>query len=497
MSVTSLPTLECRNNLSARSQPNVVNELLRKECENGFMYGPFETLPFSSYRVSPLGVAEGKYSKKKRLILDLSAPHQSDIHFSINELIDKDTCSMSYVKIDNAIDIILKYGRHSWLCKYDISNAFKNCPILPSQWPLFCIKLEDKYYFYVRLTFGCRSSPIIFDTLSQAICYIATNNYKVNNILHLLDDFLTIDPPHAEGERSMALMMMIFKRLNVPIAMHKTVGPVTCLEYLGIILDSEKMEARLPQEKVDRICEFISSISVKSSCSKREVLQLLGHLNFASRVILPGRSFVSYLINLSTKAKELHHFVRLNKECRIDLEFWLRFLKNWNGINMFYNSTFISSYDMELYTDASSTIGFGGYFGGKWFYSSWPTEIKNITNSKHSMAFFELYPIVVAAVLWGASWKTKKVLFWSDNMSTVEIIRKGRSKCLYIMKLMRKLTWCACTNNFFFSAKHVPGVQNDISDALSRFQIQRFRTLAPDADTFPEPCPKISDVIWC
>ncbi|CAG2196502.1 unnamed protein product [Mytilus edulis] len=160
---------------------------------------------------------------------------------------------MSYVKIDNAIDIILKYGRHSWLCKYDISNAFKNCPILPSQWPLFCIKWEDKYYFYVRLTFGCRSSPIIFDTLSQAICYIATNNYKVNNILHLLDDFLTIDPPHAEGERSMALMMMIFKRLNVQIAMHKTVGPVTCLEYLGIILDSEKMEARLPQEKVDRI----------------------------------------------------------------------------------------------------------------------------------------------------------------------------------------------------------------------------------------------------
>ena len=67
---------------------------------------------------------------------------------------------------------------------------------------------------------------------------------------------------------------------------------------------------------------------------------------------------------------------------------------------------------MELFTDASSTIGFGGYFGGKWFYSSWPTEIKNIANSKHSMAFFELYPIVVAAVLWGASWKTKKALFW-------------------------------------------------------------------------------------
>ena len=496
ISRTDLPTLECRNNVSARSQPEVVNELIEKECENGFLYGPFKSPPFSNYRVSPLGVAEGKYSKKKRLILDLSSPHNRDNHYSINDLIDKDTCSMSYVKIDDAIDIILKYGRYSSLCKFDISNAFKICPILPSQWPLFCVKWNSQYYFYVRLTFGCRSSPVIFDTLSKAICYIAKHNYKVNNILHLLDDFLTIDPPHADGERSMALMMMIFKRLNIPIAMHKTVGPVTCLEYLGIILDTEKMEARLPQEKIERICTFISKLYKKSSCTKRELLQLLGHLNFASRVILPGRSFVSYLIKLSTTVSELHHFVHLNKECRVDLEFWLRFLKNWNGINMFYNSSFISSFDMELFTDASSTLGFGGYFRGKWFYSSWPSELNILTEDNLSMTFLELYPVVVAAILWGSALESKKILFWSDNASTVEIIRKGRSKCLYIMKLMRKLTWCACTYNFYFSAKFIPGYRNEISDALSRFQIQRFRTLAPEAEPHPCPCPDSSDVMW-
>ena len=36
ISRTDLPTLECRNNVSARSQPEVVNELIEKECENGF-----------------------------------------------------------------------------------------------------------------------------------------------------------------------------------------------------------------------------------------------------------------------------------------------------------------------------------------------------------------------------------------------------------------------------------------------------------------------------
>ena len=79
---------------------------------------------------------------------------------------------------------------------------------------MFCVKWNSLYYFYVRLTFGCRSSPIIFDTLSQAICYIAQNYYKVNNILHVLDDFLTIDQPHADGERYMALRC---KTTNSPI----------------------------------------------------------------------------------------------------------------------------------------------------------------------------------------------------------------------------------------------------------------------------------------
>jgi hypothetical protein len=69
-----LLTFEYRNNLSARSQPAIVKDLIAKECEKGFLSGPYKIPPFKKYRVSPLGLAEGKYSKKKRLILDLSPP---------------------------------------------------------------------------------------------------------------------------------------------------------------------------------------------------------------------------------------------------------------------------------------------------------------------------------------------------------------------------------------------------------------------------------------
>ena len=110
VSVSGLPVHECKNNLSACTSPAVIGKLIKRKCEKGFMYRPFEKLPFENYRVSPLGLATGKYSGKERLILDLSAPHDEKT-VSVNELIDKKSCSMAYVKIDDAIEIIMDCGK--------------------------------------------------------------------------------------------------------------------------------------------------------------------------------------------------------------------------------------------------------------------------------------------------------------------------------------------------------------------------------------------------
>jgi hypothetical protein len=55
-----------------------------------------------------------------------------------------------------------------------------------------------------------------------------------------------------------------------------------------------KFEARLPMDKVNRICEFIRNVLGKRSCTKRELLQLLGHFSFASRVVDRYIKFVEY-----------------------------------------------------------------------------------------------------------------------------------------------------------------------------------------------------------
>jgi hypothetical protein len=53
------------------------------------------------------------------------------------------------------------------------------------------------------------------------------------------------------------------------------------IKYLGIFLDSIKMEARLPRDKIVRIQQIIESFSMHNSCTKKELLSLLGQLNFA------------------------------------------------------------------------------------------------------------------------------------------------------------------------------------------------------------------------
>jgi hypothetical protein len=486
-------THECRNLLSARKNPKVTSELLQKELDNGYLIGPFQDPPFHSYRVSPLGLAERKFSTKKRLIVDLSSPHNNMQVPSINDLINKNEFSLSYVKIDDAITIIKHLGPASWLCKTDMVDAFKQLPIHPSTWPLHGIKWLGKYYFYTRLVFGSRSSPKIFDKLSSAIAWIAKNEHGLEFTLHLLDDFLTIQPPEGNAALAMTKLLSIFQSLNLPYSLSKTVGPAKALEYLGIVLDTQAMEARLPRDKLERLTNLVRSFLHRTKCRKQELLSLLGHLNFAARVIAPGRSFMSRLFRVAHSTDHLFKRVFLNHECKEDLRMWAHLLEHWNGVSLFLDDGPTDAGNLGLFTDASG-LGFGGFFQGQWFYRAWTsaTEVPDITGT--SIAFKELYPIVVAATLWGHRWSRRRLVFYSDNMSTVHILNKKRSHCPRIMKLVRRLVMQAAWCNFNFMGCHIQGKLNTLADALSRFQIEKFWCLAPPC-TAPHPCQLPYDIM--
>ncbi len=101
----------------------------------------------------------------------------------------------------------------------------------------------------------------------------------------------------------------------------------------------------------------------------------------------------------------------------------------------------------------------------------------------------EFFPVVVAAHLWGVRWANRRVCFQLDNASVVYILNSRTSRENHIMALLRSLLGVAARCIFTFEARHIPGVANPIADALSRFNWQVFRQLAPECSPVPTPIP--------
>ena len=133
---------------------------------------------------------------------------------------------------------------------------------------------------------------------------------------------------------------------------------------------------------------MLDDCSLKKSITNRELLSLLGHLKYESRVIVLGRSFVSYLLGLIPTVKELHHHIRLGKDCIRDIAMRTNFFDRWNGVSFFYDDNVTESADFELFTDSSGFHGYGGYFQGLWFSEPWPTDLSNLSDEM-SIAFLD------------------------------------------------------------------------------------------------------------
>ncbi|KAE8597602.1 hypothetical protein XENTR_v10016529 [Xenopus tropicalis] len=223
----------------------------------------------------------------------------------------------------------------------------------------------------------------------------------------------------------------------------------------------------------------------------KQLQSLLGKLNFACRIIPMGRVFSRRLPLATAGVRQPHHFIRLNQGHKSDLTVWSNFLQDFNG-KVYWLENTVENSEISLFTDAVGSTGFGAFFAGKWCMANWPQEwAKGRLTS--NLAFLELFPIVVAVELWGQALSNKSVLFRSDNMAVVLAVNNLTSSSRPVLSLLRHLVLRCLQLNIKFRAKHIPGEINEIADALSRFQWDRFRFLAPEAEQEGERCP---DIVW-
>jgi hypothetical protein len=170
-----------------------------------------------------------------------------------------------------------------------------------------------------------RSAPFIFNTLAEALEWIAQQS-SIPHIHHYLDDFFIAASPNTPAcSRHLDTLVSLCNTLGIPLAEDKLEGPATQLEYLGILLDTDLLEARLPREKLTELKSSLTTWIQQLSCTKRELLSLIGTLGFAAKIVPAGRTFFCRLIDLSSTAQRLDDEITLDHSARLDLAWWNTF----------------------------------------------------------------------------------------------------------------------------------------------------------------------------
>lgn len=487
-----------RNMKSAVDHPEVVHSYLANECVEGRVLGPFNPEWLPTVHTSRFGVIP-KSSGGWRLILDLSSPEGG----SVNEGIEENLCSLSYVSLDDAAQAIMTYGPGCLLAKVDIKQAYRMVPVHPEDRLLLGMEWEGGLFVDTALPFGLRSAPKIFTAVADALEWIVRQE-GVETIFHYLDDYLIVAPPNSDrGKEDLHRLLAVFERLRVPVAAEKLEGPADCIVFLGIEVDTQAMVLRLPLPKLEELKSLIREWLVKRSCVKRDLQSLVGKLQHACKVVRPGRTFLRRMFELLKGVAKKQHFIRLNAGFRSDLKWWQLFLEGWNGISMLENMARRAP-DQHLFSDASGSFGCGAWWGALWFQFEWPASYKH-----HAIAVKELLPIVMACVVWGKNWRRQVVLAHCDNQAVVEVINSGRCKDAQLMHLIRGLFFITAHFEIFIRAVHIAGRENSKADAISRDKIDLFFLQAPEASRSPTPlptplinllvtqCPDWTSPSWC
>ena len=291
-------------------------------------------------------------------------------------------------------------------------------------------------------------------------------------------------PETSTCQSNLDILQQTCRDLGIPLATEKLEGPSTSLTFLGIVIDTAKMEIRLPEEKLHRIRLELETWVGKRRATKRQILALVGLLQHATKVIRCGRSFVARMYAAAARVKELDYFTRLSLEFRSDLSWWRSFIGIWNGLSLLQSKAWASPPDFCIATDASGNWGCGAYLMGMWLQWQWPPENFNI-----GIMAKELIPILLSCTVWGPKLSQTRVLFQCDNLSLVSAISKGSSKETYVMHLLRCLWFFVAYFDVDMHVEHIAGLDNTTADQLSRNLMQCFFSSHPQARLLPMPLP--------
>lgn len=148
-----------------------------------------------------------------------------------------------------------------------------------------------------------------------------------------------------------------------------------------------------------------------------------------------------------------------------------------------------------LATDASGTIGMGGFFNGASFAVKWAAlrraslpasaarwNRRDLWPTREDpgrdwIPYREMFGVWWALLVWGESFRGRTITLHCDNTVVVDDIIKMRARQRPLMRLLRAIFRFCAEMDVRITMVWLPSAANDLADALSRDQLPLYRSL--------------------
>jgi hypothetical protein len=392
----------------------------------------------------------------------------------VNEQMDVPT--MRYEDLDT-VQEMAEPG--DWMETADLSEGFHHLTIRSQDRKFVCFEWRGVVYRWVALPFGLSCSPYFFvKTVRPCVLYLRARGLRLSSYM---DDFLWLNALNtACAEDSLTFrreMRALGWTINEP---KSTKEPTQRAEHLGMIVDTSGAEVliRVPYDKLKRIrqeAQRLARTAAQGPVVLRNLARVAGLCLSVSRAVTPARLLLRACFAVIREGRQgirsgrfgWNKRVQLTSSALEELNWWSTSLADWNG-----RAARARPHTAVLTTDASEW-GFGATLellaskdspartlaiDGQW------TEFEAARSSN----WRELKTVDLALDHWSAELARHSALVRSDNATTVAYVNRfgGKYESLHVIaSALHRRAWAHGTE---LRAIHIAGVDNVVSDALSR-----------------------------
>jgi hypothetical protein len=439
---------------------------------------------------TPIHAVPKPRSEKLRLVNDHSAGQ-----YSLNSMIlREDVVGARMDTVSNLIVALLRYRKvHPStpliIFKSDVSAAYRQLPLHPL-WQIKQVVTIDGIRHVDRNTeFGGRGSCRDYTAFMGLVLWIAIFIKSLSDVFGYIDDNFSFEeegkvtwyaPYQCYYPSKQAKLLCLWDEIGLPHERSKQeYAPV--LRVVGFMVDPALMRVSMDSRDktllIQHVNDFIATAPGGTRRTLRDFQQLAGWINWSFNVFpLLKPALSNVYAKISGKSKSQAKIFVSNAVVR-DLRWFLAHVEQSDGIYVFGDVEWgVHQADITAFSDACMS-GLGFYFvhSREGFQSPVPGS-----PPANTIFFFEALAVVsVVEAVTRLPSIPARLLVYSDNSNTVDIFHSLRSLPPY-NDLLKFTVSLLIKFNISLRVVHVPGLDNSIADALSRFNNARASATCPE-----------------